>query len=62
MNKDIILTDWNLTDYNDGWKKQEDLLGQTLDKKAKDEPTDNILVFCEHPHDRPGCRKHSPGI
>jgi len=50
MNKDIILTDWNLTDYNDGWKKQEDLLGQTLDKKAKDEPTDNILVFCEHPH------------
>jgi len=49
-------TDWGLTDYQEAWDKQEDLLNKTVAIKTANRinntqnPTPNHLVFCEHPH------------
>lgn len=50
MNKDIQYIDWGLTEYNDAWAKQENLFNGTIEKKLQNLPTENYLVFCEHPH------------
>lgn len=50
MNKNIQYIDWGLTEYNEGWLKQEDIFNDTIQKKANGETTDNNLIFCEHPH------------
>ncbi|KLT64932.1 lipoyl(octanoyl) transferase LipB [Pedobacter sp. BMA] len=59
--KDLILIptqfiDWGLTDYQEAWDKQEDLLNKTVAIKTENRlnnthtPTSNYLIFCEHPH------------
>lgn len=51
-----IFSDWGLTDYQEAWDKQEDLLNKTVAIKTENRvnntqnPTPNHLVFCEHPH------------
>lgn len=50
MNKNIIFTDWELTEYNEGWTRQEELFQQTIQQKQQGLPTENVLIFCEHPH------------
>ncbi|WP_343522880.1 lipoyl(octanoyl) transferase LipB [Pedobacter sp.] len=48
--------DWGLTDYQEAWDKQEDLLNKTVAIKTENRvnntqnPTPNHLIFCEHPH------------
>lgn len=64
-NNKVIFQDWGLIDYKEAWDKQEALFAQTVDLKTRirnlkmvtegdeyqeDEPTQNHLVFCEHPH------------
>ena len=50
MNTAIHFIDWGLTEYNDAWNRQEELFNATIEKKLQNQPTDNYLVFCEHPH------------
>ena len=50
MNKNLSFIDWGLIEYNEGWNKQEVLFNETIDEKLKNLPTENFLVFCEHPH------------
>lgn len=50
MNKAITFLDWGLKEYNEAWQEQEQLFTSTLELKQKELPTDNYLVFCEHPH------------
>ncbi len=50
MNKEIQYVDWELTEYNEAWAKQETLFNVTIEKKLQNSPTENFLVFCEHPH------------
>jgi len=51
-----LFTDWGLTDYQEAWDKQEDLLNKTVAVKTENrvnnthKPTPNHLIFCEHPH------------
>jgi lipoyl(octanoyl) transferase len=64
-NKKVIFDDWGLVDYKEAWDKQEALFAQTVELKTRirnmkmvtegdeyqeDDPTQNYLVFCEHPH------------
>jgi lipoyl(octanoyl) transferase len=42
--------DWGLIDYNAAWERQEELFQKTLSEKQGGLPTENYLVFCEHPH------------
>lgn len=46
----ITYTDWGLTEYNEAWRRQEEIFNATIARKQQGEPTDNVLVFCEHPH------------
>jgi len=50
MNTTIQFIDWGLTDYNEAWAKQEELFNGSIERKQQNLPTDNYLVFCEHPH------------
>ena len=50
MNRIIKYRDWGLVEYNEAWAKQESLFSATIEKKMQGLPTDNYLVFCEHPH------------
>jgi lipoyl(octanoyl) transferase len=60
MDTDVLVptkfTDWGLTDYQEAWDKQEDLLNKTVTVKTENRinssnlPTPNHLIFCEHPH------------
>jgi len=50
MNRRIEFRDWGLVDYNEAWAKQEALFSATIEKKMQVSPTENYLVFCEHPH------------
>ena len=42
--------DWGLIEYNQAWEKQEKLFNVTIQQKIKELPTQNYLIFCEHPH------------
>ncbi|MDN3587394.1 lipoyl(octanoyl) transferase LipB [Pedobacter aquatilis] len=48
--------DWGLTDYQQAWDRQEDLLNKTVAIKSENRvngtnlPTPNYLIFNEHPH------------
>jgi len=44
------LTDWKLIDYNEAWQRQEKLFAETIERKQQNLPTENHLIFCEHPH------------
>lgn len=46
----IIYSDWGLTEYNEAWQRQEEIFNATIARKQAGEATDNVLVFCEHPH------------
>ena len=46
----ILTIDWGLIDYNEAWQKQETLFNATIERKLNNLPTENTLVFCEHPH------------
>jgi len=50
MNAEITVIDWGLIEYNDAWSKQEAIFSETIDRKLRDEKTDNFLILCEHPH------------
>jgi len=50
MNRMIEYQDWGLVEYNEAWAKQESLFSTSIEKKMQGLPTDNYLVFCEHPH------------
>ena len=43
-------TDWKLIDYNEAWQRQEKLFAETIERKRQNLPTENHLIFCEHPH------------
>ena len=48
--------DWGLTDYQEAWDRQEELLNKTVAIKTENRvngthlPTPNYLIFNEHPH------------
>ena len=46
----ITYADWGLTEYNEAWQRQEEIFNATIALKQAGEATDNVLVFCEHPH------------
>ena len=50
MNRTIQYLDWGLIEYNEAWTKQETMFSGSIEKKEQNVPTENYLVFCEHPH------------
>jgi lipoyl(octanoyl) transferase len=54
----VKFLDLGLTTYKEAWEYQETLFNQIVSQKLdnekrapeKQEPTDNYLIFCEHPH------------
>ena len=50
MNQSIQYIDWGTIEYNEAWKNQEELFNASIQLKLNGLPTDNYLVFCEHPH------------
>lgn len=46
----IIYTDWGTIDYKEAWDKQEAIFNRQIDNKRHNLPTENQLIFCEHPH------------
>ncbi len=50
VNTKIDYTDWGLTEYNEAWKKQEEIFQATILDKKEGRRTKNTLIFCEHPH------------
>jgi lipoyl(octanoyl) transferase len=46
----IHYIDWGLVEYKEAWAKQETLFNGSIERKLQNLPTDNYLVFCEHPH------------
>ena len=50
MNKNIEYTDWGLIEYNEAWKRQEDIFRGNIESKLSGNPTSNLLIFCEHSH------------
>ena len=49
-NKRITLLDTGRIDYAEAWEYQKQFFDKVLEAKAKEEPADNFLLFCEHPH------------
>lgn len=51
MNITTKFTDLGLSEYGTTWELQEKLFNRIINqKKAGTYPTDNYLLFCEHPH------------
>ena len=56
MNKKVKFEDLGLIDFKTCWDYQEELFSGTLNIKSKNRkentinPTNNYLLFCEHPH------------
>lgn len=56
MNKQVVLEDWGLVDYQQAWDRQEAVFQRTVDLKIANRnnsaqaPTPNYLIFTEHPH------------
>jgi lipoyl(octanoyl) transferase len=52
----VQFQDWGMIDYKEAWDKQESYFAATLKIKSDNRtnnttiPTENFLVFCEHPH------------
>jgi lipoyl(octanoyl) transferase len=55
-NKKVSFQDWGVLDYQEAWDRQEALFKEIIAEKTAnranktDFPTDNFLVFVEHPH------------
>lgn len=51
MNITTKFADLSLSEYGTTWELQEKLFNRIINqKKAGTDPTDNYLLFCEHPH------------
>ncbi|PWG78275.1 lipoyl(octanoyl) transferase LipB [Pararcticibacter amylolyticus] len=56
QNKKVNFQDWGLVDYQEAWDRQEaifaEIVGQKTANRTRDtgSPTDNYLIFVEHPH------------
>lgn len=50
MNQEINVAHWGLIDYHAAWEKQEQIFNETIRRKLLNETTENLLIFCEHPH------------
>lgn len=58
QNKHIQVADWGLLPYDQAWQRQRALLDETVGIKVanrersetEQQPTENVLVLCEHPH------------
>lgn len=56
MNRKVIFKDLGLIDYKEAWDLQEELFAKTIQQKianrSSETPleTENLLLFCEHPH------------
>lgn len=46
----MIYEDLATIEYGRAWEYQEQLFSNTINQKINDLPTDNTLLFCEHPH------------
>lgn len=46
----MTFQDWGEIPYNDAWQRQEQMMQQQVTRKMNGEPTENTLVFCQHPH------------
>ena len=55
-NKKVYFNDWGLVDYQEAWDRQEQVFSSIVNAKtanrtsSTDKPTDNYLIFVEHPH------------
>ncbi len=47
---DIIFRDIGVMDYSEAYDYQLELFNKTIEKKKNEEPTENVLLFVEHPH------------
>ncbi|MFC6103187.1 lipoyl(octanoyl) transferase LipB [Olivibacter domesticus] len=56
MNKKVFFQDWGMVEYQGAWNRQEGIFAQVVQQKMDNRvngtsnPTDNYLVFVEHPH------------
>lgn len=56
QNKKVVFQDWGQVDYQEAWKRQEELfdaiVAQKIDNRTNETsiPTKNYLIFVEHPH------------
>ncbi|GAA4805325.1 lipoyl(octanoyl) transferase LipB [Olivibacter ginsenosidimutans] len=56
MNKKVFFQDWGKVDYQEAWDRQEAIFAQVVQQKTHNRihnatlPTDNYLIFVEHPH------------
>jgi lipoyl(octanoyl) transferase len=50
MNHTLKYLDWGLVEYHEAWEKQETIFSTIISTKMQGLPTDNYLIFCEHPH------------
>lgn len=46
----MIYEDLHTIDYGQAWEYQQQLFAKCIDDKINDLPTENRLLFCEHPH------------
>ena len=46
----MTFQDWGEIPYNDAWKRQEEMMQTQVSRKMGGQPTENTLVFCQHPH------------
>jgi len=50
MNRSIAFEEWGLIDYNKAWERQESIFNAAIAQKQSGLPTQNVCIFCEHPH------------
>ncbi len=50
MNKQIIVKDLGIVDYDTAWQTQQQLFNTLQQQKTSGLTTDNYLLLCEHPH------------
>jgi lipoyl(octanoyl) transferase len=56
QNKSVLFQDWGILDYQQAWDQQEEIFNSIVTLKIQNrqavtpEPTNNYLVFVEHPH------------
>jgi lipoyl(octanoyl) transferase len=56
QNKIVLFEDWGLLDYQQAWDRQEAIFSSIVGEKIRNReaaeplPTNNYLVFVEHPH------------
>ncbi|MDR1526766.1 MAG: lipoyl(octanoyl) transferase LipB [Dysgonamonadaceae bacterium] len=46
----VTVTDWGLIPYATAYERQKSLFGTALQQKAAQQPVENRLILCEHPH------------